>query len=231
MKTLYSLLFLVTTFVCQAQLTQKNQFGIRNTYENPISKEKLINATSLANLKEGYPISWVTDYVSSKITVEIDGKAQIATGKNEILTKQQKELFNGLGIGDDLQVEVKYYIENSVTNEKVLRTMNFKASIVPDYEAEFVGGEEMFNKYIEENILALIGNNNDIPLPTLNASFTIDAKGLVSGVKLEMPSEDEGVDQIIIEGLKAMPNWKPAGIVKGKTISQKFIFFIGNAGC
>jgi TonB family protein len=58
--------------------------------------------------------------------------------------------------------------------------------------------------------------------------FTIDEAGQIINAHIFQPSKDEDVDNLLLETICNMPNWKPAEYSNGKKVKQEFVLTVGN---
>jgi len=58
--------------------------------------------------------------------------------------------------------------------------------------------------------------------------FTVDEEGRIVNPHLFWTSEDEKVDDLMLETVCDMPNWEPATYAKGQKIQQDYALMIGN---
>jgi len=250
MKTLFitvaTLLFALSSFAQDGTDIKKWYYGehdfapgfsdrlnyeVRGRYRNPVTREKLIHANLMRDFIAGYPSNWVQYYNSTKITATCNGKTMTAAGTNETLTAEQKHILNSADLAADIVVNAGYKTKNAVTNAMEDRNVNITLTVIPEIEAEYVGGRNAVIKYIEENVFHKISEKSRNHFHDGLISFTVDEIGAVTHVKLSASSGDPQTDKLLLDAISNMPKWKPAENSKGIKVSQEFEFSIGNGGC
>jgi len=208
------------------------QYDVRGIMAKPIKRTKLVTAQTMQDINPGYPSSWIKkkDYISSKISVVIDGVIKHAAGKNDILTEEQKTFLKSADVGTEISVKVLYNYGDFLSGEFGTKNVNFSVTLLPDIEAEYIGGYLKLKEYLKleaiDQISKMNYDNNQITL----VRFTINKEGKPSDIKLIKTSDDIEIDNIIIDAVKLMPNWKPAETSTGIKVKQEFELYVGN-GC
>jgi len=156
-------------------MKNKDLFYMVRGYNNQgilraITKEKLSNANSIADLIENYPNNWIKDYNSVNISTILNNKTITAKGSNASLTQEQKEL---LDKASELLITVHYQKKN-YNDQLENREMNVSLIVTPKIEAEYVGGYEKMITYLEENSLDQIEAKKLGDRPQSIVNFTIN---------------------------------------------------------
>jgi TonB family protein len=215
----------------QTSFSQDLNFDVHGTYSNRISKEKLTEAKTMRDINPGYPSSsWITSYISSEVSVTGKGKNLKVNGTNDILTAEQQNILKKAELGDDVVIDINYKQVNTITGNVENRNMHFVYSLVPENEAEFVGGYEKMRRLLKQNAI------DKIPVTIakeLQAAvrFTVNEKGEIANAIISKSSGDEKTDKLLVESIYQMPKWKPAQDSKGMKVKQEFEFTIGSGGC
>lgn len=185
-----------------------------------------------------YAKSWVTEYVSTVISAQCNGKIIKAIGKNDTLSEDQKKIFRLADIGWDVAVEVKYKLPNPVTAKLENSKMNFFVTLVADSsfslpvaDAEFIDGKEKMRKYLYDNAVQPISKTVSEKFQKGRVKFTINETGEITNCNISESSGDAKTDLLLIETVRKMGNWKPAENSEGKTVKQDFQFALGLGGC
>ena len=206
-------------------------YEVRGKYVRPVTKAALEQSNSLSDFIAGYPSKWVKDYVSVEILATENEKPLLSKSQNEVLTSEQKAVLKKLNLEDEVEVNVKYKNENAVTEQIDIRNMVVKMTVVPDIEAEFVGGYSKLKEYLKENLVSRIAENTPEEFQSGKVIFTIDEEGKVINPKISASSGDTETDNFLIEMLDKMPAWKPAKTSNGTKVKQQFEFSMGIGGC
>lgn len=211
--------------------SQNMTYVVRGKYSRPITKETLVTANSMADLMNGYPSSWINEYLSTEILVNSNGKNVKAAGINESLTEYQKSLLQTAEVGDEIVVDIGYTYPNSITGINDIRKMHFEATVIPETEAEFPGGYEELTQYLEDNKIKSISEKISGQLLPVVIQFTISENGEIADAHVSTSSEVPAIDRLLLKMIRKMPKWKPAENSNGQKIKQAFEFSVGNVGC
>lgn len=211
--------------------SQDPGFEIKGAYSRPVSEEKLDKATNMTDLIDGYPVSWIAEYVSTSISVVSGDKVNQAVSINDHLTTEQVSLLKSAGLGDDVVIDITYKSKNFITKELDVRYMHYTASIIPEYEAEYPGGLEPMRTYLKENAINKIPDGSFKELQQAIIRFTVDEQGNIANVRVLTTSGDPKTDNVLLKAIENMPTWKPAVHSGGIKVTQDFQFTVGNTGC
>jgi hypothetical protein len=229
---LFSLLLSAFTFAQNASINEPNQ---NLTYElvGPKSKaiqiEQLNTAETLLDLNQGFPSNWISDYTSVSISTTIDGKENKAIGSDQSLNADQKNLLSQAQLGNEIIVDVKYKIKNATTQAFYDEKMSFHLTVVPQTQAQFVGGKSTLDQYMAENGMDFL-KNKKIPISG-SVKFTINEEGKIENPIISKTSGQQDIDNFLLDIVRKMPKWNPAKTNKNKTISQNFELILANQGC
>ncbi|MEM6966359.1 MAG: energy transducer TonB [Bacteroidota bacterium] len=196
-----------------------------------ITTQALRTAEDIKDLDRLFKPSWVREYFSVKITALQNGTKKTAWGKNNTLTKQQKELMIAADKGTDIFVKVRYLPNNSLRHNDP-KVHNFTFSVDPDQPAEFVGGHEKLMQYLRQNAIEKIPNNSFEKYDLTAVTFTVNEKGEIEDTRIFdaafQPYDNKIVNELLIDCIKKMPNWNPATYADGTKVKQTFAFSVGN---
>lgn len=206
-------------------------YEVRGNYEHPVTKSTLSKAKLVSDFIEGYPVNWVSDYVSVEIIANCNSKEMKATSANDVLSAEQKSILNTIDTGTGLVVNVKYKSHNAVTDEIVINTMNAVLMVIPETEAEYVGGYALLKKYLKENVIDKIADATQLQNASARVVFVVNEQGEITDAKLTGKLTDANIKNLLLEAITNMPKWKPAHNAKGASVKQEFVFTVGNSGC
>ena len=133
-------------------------------------------------------------------------------------------------MASDITINVKYNYKDPLTNIIENNNMHISLTIVPEIQAEYVGGHQQLIKYLKEKSSGIIPEKTANKI-NLAIRFTINEGGEISNAKISGTSGDSKTDKLLIEVISKMPKWKPAEDSKGIKVKQEFEFRIGNTGC
>ena len=217
-----------------ALLSQNLGFELQSTYRKAVKEDQLQAAQSMHDINPGYPQNWIgeEDYISSEIKLIDDKKVSRAKGSNNILNAEQQSLLKMAEIGNNIDVEVKYYSENVVTKERVINTMNFRLSLIPEVEANYPGGQDALRAYLKQAAIDKIDEKIAKKITQAKVRFSINSQGKACDARISETTGNQEVDRLLLETVAKMPAWKPAHDVNGNKIKQEFEFSVGwNIGC
>lgn len=212
-------------------LCKEPSYEITGTYTRSIKKDKLEKAELIRDIIDGYATNWITDYVSAEILATSNGRLIIVKGKDETLSAEQRSLLNSADLFSHIVVNVKYRNENAATGKIDLREMNVTMMVVPEIEAEFIGGAEKMKQYLKENAIAKIDDLTAEYILQGIIAFTVAEDGTLINTKLIKSTGDPKTDSLLMSTIIKMPKWKPAMNSNGVKVKQDFEFRVGNQGC
>ena len=150
--------------------------------------------------------------------------------KDEYLTAEQKKLLSNVDIGSDVIVFVKYKFKNSVTHNSESSIIHSTVTLVPEREAEYIGGNEQMTTYFTGKGLAKIFETNPKERQQITVEFLVSDKGEITNPKVTRTSGDIKIDELVLDAISKMPRWKAAENSKGIKINQEFGFSMGGWG-
>jgi TonB family protein len=228
-KTIFCILGIVALSL--SSFSQDLYYDIHGKYEIPVLKEKLCIANSLADLAKGYPSGWITGYVSTELISTRLGKSQTAKGENDTLNEEQKNLLKAADIGTDVEINVSYLFKNPVNNEVSVKKMHYKVTVVPEKEAEYLGGRPNLDTYLFGSGIQSLPKSCFENQKQSKVTFTIDESGKAINAKVTQSTGEEKVDKKLLKMINEMPYWRPAENTSGQKVKQDFVFYVGNGGC
>ncbi len=203
-------------------------FEVNRVYPTvSLDKEKLAKAKTLLDLNERYPSSWVKTYLSVEVFTKQHGQTRKAGGKNESLNPEQKALMNMADTGTEISVVVRYIPENNLTHNDP-KEMSFTVSVNPEQDATYAEGVQAMEKLLKENAINKIPEGTFEGYAMAAVKFTVDEAGRILEPHIFWPSDNEKVDQLLLDAICNMPNWTPASYADGTKVSQEFVLTVGN---
>lgn len=199
-------------------------------YTQTITCEKLLQVKNLGDLIEGYPLDYyrtIIDYISVDITARVNGNENHSEGNSDILTKKQLDLINQSNLGCIIDVKIKFQYKDS-SNDLLgggtkIKNMHLQTSLLPDKEAEFPGGKEAITNYFIVNYLKQICDSSTCKIiPYCSVNFTINESGEIENIHLIRSSNNNLLDNKIINVIQNMPSWKPAENNNGQKVKEQF---------
>lgn len=226
------LLFIVlgNTIMSSAQgdTAKPLRFEINQVYlPLSISKTVLTNAQSLIDLNQHYHADWVKEYISVEISTQHQGKTRRSVGNDDKLTEEQMQHLYSADVATDITVNVSYIPENNLKQNEP-REMSFSFMVNPEHEAHYLGGKEQLQTYLKENALDKISTKSFDEMALAAINFTVTEKGEIINPRLAESSKDEKIDELLLNTVSNMPDWKPAAYGNGKTVRQQFVLMVGN---
>ncbi len=196
-----------------------------------ITQGRLLDAQSLDELFPDYPYQWIKSYNSVKISHSSFDQTLSEAGTDQRINKAQKKLLQSAELSSEITIEVNYQTENSVTQELDDREMKITFVIIPEFEAQYPGGEEELERFLKVNSQSKITPEQQQDLWMARVSFWVDEKGKPGNSELVISSGYPDLDDDLIKLVKKMPNWEPAKDANGENVRQKLYLLIGTDGC
>jgi len=247
MKTVIQLSILTLSFLLlhlpsvfsQNGETQNPPFEVQQTYPYiSVSKTQLAEANTLQDLKNNYnhlhleyKPTWVEKYISVEIQVCQDGELKKATGTNDQLTKEQKDLLANADAEKEIQVNINYWPKNNLVHNES-KTINFSLSINPENSATYPGGTNALNQFLEENAIGKIPANSFQNYDLAAIKFNISPSGLIDQASIfgaeYQAGKFDAINQQLLAAIRKMPRWQPATYADGTQTSQAFVLAVGS---
>ncbi len=231
-NSLFTLLFLLVFGTGYSQEPQPQFWFEVHSAQRPVTKQRLIAARTMSELSAGYPTSWVSDYVSIELVTTHNGKVNKAKGTSETLNLEQLNLLSNIELGSDLLIDVSYNYQNAATGVNYVGNMTYTVTVVPETEAQFIGGEKQLKQYLQTTAIDKVSGQPTV-FKGATVKFTIAANGEVVNARLTRRSNEPKRDMILLEAITNMPKWKPAVTSMGNKVTQDFEFTVdfGSPGC
>jgi hypothetical protein len=232
---LATVLFLVNVTFSQSYIPTANDnnlsYDLNPVYSHAIKRDNLINVKSIGDIIPRYPYNWINSYISVEISMTCGGKLKKMKGLNDNLTSEMLKILPLIDLGSDIIINVNYKTKNPVTNLLEDSKMNYVATLIPDVEADFIGGKDELIKLIKQDIAYRIPESTLKKLKPTLIKFTINENGDVTNAVISRTSSDLKIDKLLLEVINKIPKWKPAQNVNGAKVCQDFKFGLGVPGC
>ena len=209
-----------------------------------VKSEKLNEAKFIQEVIPGYPVNWITEHVSVQIQATCNGKIRTAVSASDTLSAEQKNLLKSLDLGTDIVVDVQYKYNNRAMRDIENNSIHTSVTIVPEIEAEYVGGNKQIMQYLKEKGINKAfekimeqhraGINNVFePMPLqprqILTRFTVNEDGSITNSRIVKTSQNAELDKLVLDAINKMPKWKPAENSKGIKVKEEFEFSINDA--
>jgi len=192
-----------------------------------ISRETLNETHTLSDLNEHYKPSWVKEYISVEIITSYRGMIKKAMGRSDTLSQEQKNIMNMADVGTDIAVKVQYIPDNTFTHNDI-KEINFTFAVDPESEAQYPGGQQQLKQYLKVNAIDKIPDGSFKKYNLTAVKFTVNEEGQVINVHIFETSKDEETDELLMETICNMPNWKAAEYSNGIKVKQEFVLTVGD---
>jgi len=164
-------------FLLLDEPTGNLNYSLQGRYKRPVTQTALQEAKLLGDFISGYPASWISDYISVEIMSRCDGKSLKAVSTNDMLTAEQKNILQAATLAADIIINVEYKSQNSMTGNFENSKMHVAMTVVPEIEAEYIGGKQEMTKYLKENVINKISAATPKEFQQGIVIFTINEKG------------------------------------------------------
>lgn len=227
-----SLILIATLLICISGVSQNLNYEIHGTYARAIRQEVLHTPKRIADLIEGYPVNWIDSYASVEISASCQGKERKATSANDSLSSEQQQILKTADLASKIIILVNYNYQVPVTHVLEHNTMHVEFTVVPQIEAQYVGGREKLMQYLKDNSPGITLTTSKEP-QQLIIRFTINEQGKVSHPKINRSFGDKKTDRHFLKLIQNMPDWKAAENPEGIRVKQEFEFVAGRGigGC
>lgn len=206
-------------------------YEVHGTYKRSVKKTQFNNAKLIRDVVSGYPSNWISSYVSVEIIGTCAGKVVKALGLNEKLTAEQIQILNSIDLASNLVINVKYMYNDFGRNKLENSEMHVEMTVVPEVEAEFIGGDKQLIDYLKHNSYSKLPTKKPNDFRGAIIKFTINEGGDVINARTTQKWGDIKTDQMLLDLIKNMPKWKPAINTNGVKVKQDFVFSVGAGGC
>lgn len=225
---LLSLLSLSTFLLAQESVPNDLHFEINRVYPFiAITKAEIKEAQKLIDINPHYEESWVKEYKFVEIRAFINGKLTKVRSNKDVLTEEQKNLMDQADVGTEIAVEVEYLPANNLIQND-LKHFNFSFIPDPESNATYTAGLDQLNQDLKKQVIGQIPNDLFTGYALAAVTFSIDEAGHISEPKLFWTSNDEQVDDLLVNAIRDMPSWKPASYTDGTKAKQEFALTVGN---
>lgn len=214
--------------------SEELRYEVRGMYSRSIKKETLGEARVLSDIISDYPINWITSYVSVEILATSNGEFRTAISTNDTLTTEQRNILSNVDMSSEVTINVNYTYKVPVDNIIENNTMHVLMTVVPDVQAQYVGGYEKLINYLKEKTMPQFSGINPKKFNKVSIRFTVNEEGKVTDARTPHLSADSNSEKLLIDVINNMPAWKPAENAKGIKVKQEFEFIISGSntdGC
>ncbi len=226
------LLFIILIFPHLGASQDNSTFELRyevNRIYPPLSltKEKLNEACTIADINKYYKPSWVKEYISVEVLAYCEGKIRSAVSKNDTFNQAQKDIMNSSDTGTNISVNVQY-IPNNTLKYNDAKEIAFSFIIEPEKQAAYSGEKAQLERYLEENVADKIADTVFNIYNLTAVKFSIDEAGQIMDVHIFESSKNKETDELLLEAIHNMPNWTPAEYANGMNVKQEFVLTAGD---
>jgi len=220
-------------FNLNTEKSPEMNYEIKGSYKRFVKKEVLNKAESMRDLLPGYPDNWITTYVFSEIATYTDGKKLSAMSKNDILSKEQKNLLRLSEVSNHITLTIKYKYRDPLSQLTEENVIQVDMNVIPDNEAEYTNGYKELINYFKKAGTEKLDEFTVKQIKRIHIKFTVNETGEITQVELIKGCGIDHVDKLFIELVTKMSAWKPAQNANGVKVKQRFEFLAGNAlyGC
>jgi TonB family protein len=132
-----------------------------------------------------------------------------------------------------VKVRFKYIDKDPYNRADASKTIEgtVRVTVVPETEAEYMGGNKQITEYFNQNVVNKISEKNPEKIQQAVLKFTVDEDGQIINPKITRTSNDSEIDKLLLDAAAKMPKWKPAQNAQGTKVKQDFTIPFGNGGC
>ena len=199
----------------------------RNYPPISMTKKQLKETQTVSDLNEYYKTSWVKEYISVEVLATCSGKMGKAVSIDDTLSREQKDIMQLADVGTDISVDIQYMPDNTLSQNDP-KEIKFNIVVNPENDAKFIGGPPQLEKYLKEYLMDKIPDASFKQYQLAAVTFTVDETGQITDAHIFWSSENQKTDQLLLEAVCSMPNWKPAEYANGHKVKQEFVLTVGD---
>lgn len=231
MKKYFRHIFSIILVLLFVPMISQSNFGkYKPRYTKIITKENATIARLMSDLIFDYPrvyYNTLFNYVEIEISSYRNGKTAKAVSYSDSLTKEQKSLINEIDLGCELTIAIQFQYKDSANDNLgtggKIKHMNYVVAVLPEHEAEFPGGNEAVTKYFVENFMKPFCDTSNCDMfPRISVKLTVNESGTIETTKLLQSSGNTRLDELFINLINKMPQWKPAENKNGEKVKEEF---------
>ncbi len=232
-KTITTLIHFSFVFLGYFSLSSQSNLAVTELEVNKVyeplslSKEAVQSAKELKDLNKIFKPSDVKQYISLEITTLEGGQIVQNKSKDGILSIDQKRQLINADDGSKIYVDLLYMPDNNLTHNDPKR-FDFSFIVHPDYSANFPGGENALREYFDESVLSQLSDSTFTGYDLAAITFSIDEEGGISDPKIFWSSNQEKVDQLLLQAVCDMPKWSPARYANNTKTKESHALTVGN---
>jgi TonB family protein len=106
--------------------------------------------------------------------------------------------------------------------------MHVLMTVVPEIQAEYVGGYKQLINYLKQNTIQLFSETDPKKVRQIVIRFTVNEEGKITDSKISPASGDSKTESLLLDVINNMPQWKPAENAQGVKVKQEFEFVVGD---
>ena len=207
-------------------------YAIEPVYKQKVVRSRLQNAITVQDIVTPYPKE-ITTLENTIGIVRVDGtSSKSLTSKGAELSEAQKELLKTAQLEDKIEVRVSFETENAITRELQTKGLYIPLNVGPEVDAKYSGDMNTLLNTLEAMVLAKTKKDERNAVEFGYIEFVINTEGQVEQIETTISTENERLDETVIQFIKNMPQWEPALNSEGTPLNQKFEISIGsNQGC
>ena len=192
-----------------------------------VTRTALLKAETIADLNPHYKPEWVAEYLRVDIATSNNNSVHVESGPTGTLTARQKTQLANRDDGTPVTITV-HYIPNNTLSQKEERTIDFTILVEPDYDATYAGGAQQLEAYLSSYNLKEKAKGKVAQYLLSGVAFTVAENGDIVDVKIAQTTEDQQLDELLLEVACNMPRWNPATYLSGKPVSQDLMLTLGD---
>jgi TonB family protein len=203
-------------------------YTIRGKQEKPVTITIVKEAKRISDIFPEYPANWISDYKSVVFQSMQNNKEVSILGTDDIITSEQFEMLSNLKIADSFKIIVTYNRVNSITKEVSEAILSKTLTIVPEYQAEYVGGAKEMQAFLMHNSKGQFTIAEFENLESARVEFTVNPNGKINNIQISTSTGSTDKDEFIRSIIQKMPDWKPALNSDSVPVKQQFVFVVSN---
>ena len=199
-----------------------------------IKKSELDKIRSFNDLISADHASDIDTYLDLSIIILDDFKeTEIReTVKGGMLNEAQIKLLKSTSPSTNVLFKANYLGRVNQTGDLKVTASTPHFTVVPEHQAEYMGGKEAIIDYLIGNTLNETADVQKDQLKPGKLYFTVSQSGQISNVNLSSSCGYEQINQKVMKSIQNLPgDWKPAMNEKGEYVEQDLVISFGIVGC
>ncbi len=208
-------------------------FDVDDRFLRTQSKTQILNAKSVRDVFPAEKTEGIASFYDVNVIRLSENMDETKIhGNDENFTADQIALLKGLDYSNNFYVTADYRVVNPETGTDYGERIVYFMTVVPETEANYPGGMEALNAFLEKGSKREIQTVEKEYLKPGRIYFEVGTDGLVDQVRLSNSCGYPEIDAHMQDLLRGLPKkFESAKDSEGHAVAQTLVFFYGMKGC